>query len=87
MSNIAKGKVVKVYPNTNSCYVQLEYAGVKPKDEYFKLELSHPNYKSLYSLAVLSAIHNYELAIRSVSNITPSEHAIVSYMYVEWQSN
>lgn len=84
MSYIAKGKVVKIYPNANSCYVQLEYEGIKPKDEYFKLELSHPNYKSLYSLAVLSAVHNYVLAIRSASDITPVEHAIVSYMYVEW---
>ena len=55
-----------------------------PQNGYFKLELDHPNYFALYSLALSAAINRYPLSIRTHEAITPDAVAIVSYMVVDW---
>jgi hypothetical protein len=55
-----------------------------PKDGYFRLELDHPNYFALYSLALSAAINRQALQIRTKADINPAETALVSYMVVDW---
>ena len=55
-----------------------------PKDGYFRLELDHPNYFALYSLALSAAINRFPLQIRTKADINPAETALVSYMVVDW---
>ena len=56
----------------------------RPKDGYFQLDQTHPNYNALYSLALLAAVNKYTLTIRTEGDITPSEPALVFYMWVDW---
>ena len=84
MANNATGKVKRIYPYNDGCYVKLEYTGDKPKDGYFHLEKSHGNYNSLYSLAVVAAVNGYKLKIRASGNIVSSQHAQVVYMMINW---
>jgi hypothetical protein len=59
-------------------------AAEAPKDGYFRLELDHPNYFALYSLALSAAINRYPLQIRTKADISPAETALVEYMVVDW---
>ncbi len=80
----ATGRVIRLYPNESGCYIRLDYQGVKPLRDYFFLEKSFGNYNSLYSLAVVAAVNGYNLQIRTREDITPTEHAKVVYMVVDW---
>lgn len=84
MAGHGKGKVKRIYPYSDGCYIKLEYDGEKPKDGYFHLDKGHSNYNSLYSLAVVAAVNGYNLLIRVSPDITPSEHGQVVYMYIDW---
>jgi len=84
MAHYVKGKVKRLYPDANGCYIKLQYTGDKPKDEYFRLLKTHANYNSLYSLAVASAINGYELHIRTANEIVSTQHGEVVYMVVDW---
>lgn len=86
----AKGKVTRLYPSyeaTNGkTYIRLELpaATVAPKDGYFYIETSHPNYNALYSLALVAAVNRYELTVRTAQDISTQNHAKVEYMVVDW---
>ena len=80
----AKGTVARLYPNSEGCYIRLDYSGVKPKDGYFFLDKDHGNYNALYSLAVAAAINRDKLTIRTKADIDPNEHAKTVYMVVDW---
>lgn len=84
MAGHGKGKVKRIYPYAGGCYIQLNYNGAKPKDGYFHLDKGHPNYNSLYSLAVVAAVNSYTLLIRVSPDIVPTEHGNVVYMYIDW---
>ena len=86
MANRVAGKVVRLYPTKGGTYIKLALAaGVpEPKDGYFELDEKHPNYNALYSLALLAAVNRYTLTIRTERDITPTEHAVVAYMVVDW---
>jgi hypothetical protein len=82
----ADGKVARLYPTKGYTYIRLALAAgvAAPEDGYFKLDQTHPNYNALYSLALLAAVNRYTLTIRTESDITPSEYAVVRYMWVDW---
>jgi hypothetical protein len=84
MPNRVNGKVTRIYPNEDGCYIRMNYAGDKPKDEYFHLSKTHGNYNSLYSLAVVAAVNRYTLSIRTRQEIVSTEHGEVVYMVVDW---
>ena len=84
MAVSAKGKVKRIYPYKNGCYIRIDYSGVKPKNGYFHLSINHGNYNSLYSLAMASAVKGYKLSIRNQNHINPSQHAEVVYMVVDF---
>ena len=86
----AKGKVKRLYPSYETTkgktYIRLELPAsvVAPKDGYFFIETSHPNYNALYSLALVAAVNRYELAIRTAQDISNQDYAKVEYMVVDW---
>jgi hypothetical protein len=86
MANTARGRVNRIYPHENLAYIRLEgiAPNVTPKDGYFRLDKSHPNYAALYSLALVAAVNRYDLLIRTRGEITSQEHGEVVYMVVDW---
>ena len=86
----AKGKVKRIYPTYETTrartYIALELpsTAVAPKDGYFVIESTHPNYNALYSLALVAAVNRYELTIRAAAEITSQAHANVEYLVVDW---
>jgi hypothetical protein len=86
MAQGASGRVSRIYPHEELTYVSLEGLdpGVTPKDGYFLLRKSHPNYNALYSLALVAAVNRYVLQIRTRAEITNQEYGEVAYMVVDW---
>jgi hypothetical protein len=86
----AKGTIARLYvTRTGSdrgvAFVRLNIpAAEQPKDDYFLLEQTHPNYNALYSLALTAAINRYPLWIRTEADISPTAYATVRYMVVDW---
>lgn len=83
------GKVARLFVSRLSSggvtFIRLQVpASEQPMDGYFRLDQSHPNYNALYSLALSAAINGYPLSIRTVTDITPTEHGVVRYMVVDW---
>lgn len=84
-ANKVSGRVVRLYVRDNGTNVRLEIPTEKqPLENYFLLELSHPNYNALYSLALSAAINGYVLLIRTKADIDPNAVATVEYMLVDW---
>ena len=84
MSRSAKGKVKRIYPDETGCYIRLDYSGTQPKGRYFRLDLSHDNYESLYTLALTAATNGYDLLIRTRKPISSSKYGRIVYMVVDW---
>jgi len=73
-----------------SCWVKDRHAAYtrnsahpKPKNGYFQIELSNPNYNSIFSLAVVAFVNNYELQVRAKYDIDPNKIATVSYVTLD----
>ena len=86
MANYVTGKVARVYTDRGGTYIRLEglASNVSPRDGYFLLQTTHPNYNSLYSLLLTAATNRLDLQIRTVDEISPGLHAVVAYMVVDW---
>jgi hypothetical protein len=85
MALVATGKVTRLYVRDEGTRIRLEIpADTQPKEGYFYLDLTHPNYNALYSLALSAAVNGYPLMIRTDADITPTEGATVNYMVVDW---
>jgi len=86
MANRATGKVARIFATSGRVYVRLADlpADSTPKDGYFQLAQEHPNYDAIYSLALAAAVNRYDLQIRTVDEIVPTEYAAVQYMVVSW---
>jgi hypothetical protein len=79
------GIVERLYVRAERTNIRLVIpAQQQPLDGYFALEMDHPNYYSLYSLALSAAINRYPLQIRTKAEITPDEPAVVEYLVVDW---
>jgi hypothetical protein len=79
------GKVQRLYATEGRTFVRIEIpVSQQPKDNYFELRQSHPNYNALYSLALAAAINGYDLLIRTIGDVSPGDAAAVRYMVVTW---
>ena len=79
-----ENRIERIYTDRECFYVRLVSPQFTPKDGYFKVELTHPNYNALYSLAMYAAANRMKIHVRTEQDITPTEHGIVSYMHMEW---
>jgi hypothetical protein len=88
MANRVTGQVIRIFATGSRTFFRL--AGIPPESTpqsgYFRLEQSHSNYNALYSLGMVAAVNRYNLQIRTVNEITPTESAEVQYMVVDWPS-
>jgi hypothetical protein len=82
----AEGRVTRIFATRGHTYIRLALPSgtVRPKNGYFRLEREHDNYQAIYSLALSCAINGYVLSIRTVRDITKTEHAEVVYAVVDW---
>jgi len=86
----AKGKVKRLYPSYETTkgktFIRLELpaSAAAPKDGYFFIETSHPNYNALYSLALVAAVNRYQLEVRTAEDISNRDYGKVEYMVVDW---
>jgi len=80
------GTISRLYSNSQGCYIKLSgiAANATPRNGYFQLKLTHPNYDALYSLIMAAAINRYKIQIRATSTITSRSFAEVSYVTVDW---
>lgn len=79
------GKVKRIYSHTDATRYWLDITlDPTPLENYFVLQLNHPNYNALYSLALSAAINGYTLTIRTEKDTVKDEPAIVLYMVVDW---
>lgn len=82
MAVAVRGKIKTLYPQANGCYIEV-MANPKPKSGLFQIELNHPNYNSLFSLAVVAFVNNYDLQIRAKEEINSNEIASVQYVTID----
>lgn len=82
------GEVARLYVNSSGCIIRMQNVTpqgvVMPKDGYFHLELDHPNYSALYSLAMLAASGRHRLSIRTKEDAVSSSNAVVQYFVLDW---
>ena len=95
----AEGQVKRIYPSKEVSREVAEAAGASPgavgsmgtsirlsnyPETYFFLPISHENYNALFSLALVAATNQYQLAIRTLEEIKPGETVDIWYMLVDW---
>jgi hypothetical protein len=80
-----QGKITRVYPDQGDVYFRLNgLTGSAPKDGYYRLLLTHPNYNALYSLTLAAAVNGTTVTIRTDYDFTPNAHGIVNYIMDEF---
>ena len=82
------GLIERFYVDRIGCFLRLKETGAtpenSPKDGYYRILLTHENYQSLSSLAMLAADSRRRLTVRTAATITPDEHAEVSYLVLDY---
>ena len=89
MVHYVTGKVNRMYVNKLGLDVRLDIdPKTAPKDGYFFLRVTHPNYNALYSLALAAAVNRLPLSIRTVGEIEDATKAEkrpeVEYFVQDW---
>jgi hypothetical protein len=80
---VATGKVTRIYTSEQHTSYRLDSPVQPGGGHYFVLSTSHPNYNSLFSLALAAATNERELQIRTQADISPAADADVLYMVVD----
>jgi len=83
MANQATGQVTGILANEGTCHFVLTDPN-KPKDGWFVVPLTNPNYNSIYSLVMVAAVNRYDLNVVTRKDIVNTELAEVAHVYVGW---
>ena len=92
----AKDVVTRLQPDSTGCLIQLgtQKAGrftsemePRPLDRMFLLKLDHPNYDSLFQVAMHASFLERTLVIRTREDIDSSKIAEVDYLYVLFEDD
>ena len=89
------GRVTRLYPSPNGMFFSLGgrkllnevKTDMNPKDGYYFIPLSHPNYNSLVALLYLCAEHDYILKVRTQDALNANGHAEVVYLVKDFNRN
>jgi hypothetical protein len=90
----ASDVITRLHPDADGCYFQLgnertarfsSKTEPRPLDRYFHLRLDHPNYSSLFQVAMHAAFLQKRVVIRTKADIDPAKTAEVEYLYVEFE--
>lgn len=82
--SIVQGEIANIMPHKDWCSIRLKDPQYVPKDEYFRLPISHPNYNALFSLALVAAVNRYKIYIITEKDIINTEYAEIRYMENVW---
>jgi hypothetical protein len=80
------GRIARIYSDSGRLYFR--FGGKKsevktdmnPKDGYYFIPISHPNYRSMVDLLYLCAAQDWNLGARTQDHLTPEGHAEVAYL-------
>lgn len=90
----ARDVITRLHPDAEGLYIQLgnektaRFGGQlepRPMDRYFRLRLDHPNYRSLFEVAMHAAFLEKRVMIRTKEDIDPAKVAEIEYLFVEFQ--
>jgi hypothetical protein len=85
MSDNRKGLVKRLYATNGRTFIRLDIpADQQPKDSYFALEQTHPNYTALFAIALSAAVNRQGLKIDTAGEITPDVTPTVDYLVLDW---
>ena len=82
---VVDGLIMGIAPmHTGDCFIFLDAdaAPVRPLQGRCILERGHPNYNTIFSLALTAATNRIPFRIRTKAKILPSENARVCYAWV-----
>jgi hypothetical protein len=77
------GRVTLVYPDPGGVYFQLlgGKTAMQPKDGYYYLPISHPNYQAMCDLLYRAAEKRWKLYVNTEPKLDAKRHAI-AYSFV-----
>jgi hypothetical protein len=86
MTVSVKGTINRLYTDAGGCFISLNQAPGTPvpKDGYYRLELSHSNYASLYAFLLSAIAWSNSITVRVEKDIDSSEHAIIRYLVADF---
>jgi uncharacterized delta-60 repeat protein len=86
MADMARGKVTRIYPHDTAVFLRLDglTPALTPRDGYFRIDKNHPNYASLYSIAVVAAVNRYVISVRAAADITNLQYAEVRDILLDY---
>lgn len=85
MSDNRKGLVTRLYATNGRTFIRLKLPpDQQPKDSYFELEQTHPNYNALFAIALSAAVNRQQLWIDAAGEITPDVTPRIDYLVVDW---
>lgn len=87
MTIYVSGLVKRLYVYQDKFYLRLHGISEKPKEEYFVLPLSHPNYNALFSMASMATMSRRPLQIGTVKDISPNEFTEVAYFVLDFNND
>ncbi len=79
------GRVGRLYPDRNGVYFTLNggQTSMNPRNGYYRLLRSHPNYESLVDLLYMVTENNWTLQVRTENQLDSNGHAQVNYFVVD----
>ena len=85
MANRAVGKVSFISVQDDATLIGLDIDKTNgPLDGIFKLLPSDPNYNARYTLVLTAAVNRLPLLIRTRGEMTPTEHAGIRFVLLDW---
>jgi hypothetical protein len=87
MADKASGLVTQLYPPAKSWLnFTINDTTVVPKDGYFQVFQSHPNYRETYTLLLAAALNRLTVNVHTTKDVKSTEYAKVDYVWVNWSS-
>ncbi|MDG1102770.1 MAG: hypothetical protein P8N75_05250 [Ascidiaceihabitans sp.] len=85
MSGSSSGVITRIYTDTVRTTFRLNGKdGSVPKNGYYELALTHPNYNALFSLGLAAAVNKTSVRIRTDDALNANEHGIVTYIVADY---
>jgi len=80
------GTVTLLYPDRGGVYFKLigGKTGMQPKDGYYYLPLSHPNYQAMYDLLYRTADKKWRLYVNCDTKLNANGHATANHFAVHF---
>jgi len=80
------GRVTSLYPDRGGVYFRFPggKTAMEPKDGYYYLPVSHPNYQAMYDLLYRAAEKRWKLYVNCDPKLNAGGHATANYFVVHF---